>query len=316
MTPDRTEVVKAFRQLLNNASFGLGQVNDNELETWLFCPGSDRLHLLQWCLGQLNPDLRKRFQACDDIEAEKRTVEHIKTFGVSNDQNVILGNADPKAQIAMWNCMLLVIENSSSCEENSEWVPLKQIENAAVRSKEFTDLLFPKIKLVPNDMRLTPSAVSEKKIEQELVIIQQKLENLRGTADVSSADCDNDDSSILEHSVHDTDDYEEAFHNDLKKIQECYQHLEKYVFPAIRKYPENPIAHVLESYMENLADSVIGFVQMLKDIEAIHKVSGELQKPSAGSGKALDRAELNQCISKCHSCVSEILSMWRLHNMT
>lgn len=118
MSPDQAAVVRSFRQELEGASFGLGQVNDNELECWLFEAGADRVHLLQWCLSQLDPVLRDRFQNCDEKEAEESkcyyisnyfdyyiacitcflsdhvlftgTIEQVKSFGLCSKTDIIL----------------------------------------------------------------------------------------------------------------------------------------------------------------------------------------------------------------------------------
>lgn len=64
--------VKSFRHRLLAVHCTLAQqVNDSELESWLFRPGPNRLRLLQWCMCKVDPDLQLSFQNCNENDLEK-----------------------------------------------------------------------------------------------------------------------------------------------------------------------------------------------------------------------------------------------------
>lgn len=318
MLPKPADVVQSLRQHLEASSYGLGQVNDNELETWLFQPGSDRVHLLQWCLGQLDPNLRERFQNCDGDVAEKRTIEYAKNFGLSLKTDVILGSADQKEQIAMWVMILSVLQvnrhqKQSQPNGGKSKGAIRQTIMSLIRQRDLTDLLHTKTNLFPPDLRIVAPVIHKTTVEEELRAAILELEELQ--EEVNNSLSDNEDNSNADRSVHSSSDYREKFLESIKKIQECYRHIETTVFPAVRKQPENPIAEVLGNYFEEISDKVISFVQMMKETEQIHQMAKTLETTNVDNTISPDPSDLQQCISKCHSLVSETLSLWRLHNM-
>lgn len=79
-------------------------------------------------------------------------------------------------------------------------------------------------------------------------------------------------------SLHTTEEYKESFHENFRRIQEYYNHLVQTVFPAVQRKPTDPVAEALGSYVENVADHVISFVQVRRDLIAFEKVNFPEQK--------------------------------------
>lgn len=317
MSPEQASVVKSIRQELECASFGWGQVNDNEVECWLFQAGSDRVHLLQSCLYLLDPVLRDRFQNCDEREAETRTIEHIKSFGLSSRNDVILGNAEIKEQVAFWKKMLKALQGakcpkpSSIKGENGRASVVLNTNSSIIKSKDLYDVMQMKVKLIPSELRCGASAACKKNYEKELTEAQARLEELQDLASNVSYD----EKSFADRSIITSEDYAENFLSNFQKIQDCYAHLQETVFPAVKKQPENPIAITLGCYIETLVDSVSAFVQMLKSVEDIHQMAEALQRSSLEGLRCTDQSALQQCISKSHSFITETISLWKAHNL-
>ncbi|KAK3913568.1 Replication factor C large subunit [Frankliniella fusca] len=319
MASRQADVVRSFRQLLEASTFWVRDVNDNELESWLFRPGSDRVHLLQWCLGHLDPNLKEKFQNCDGELAEKRTVDYAKDFGLSYKEDVILGSADQKEQIVMWEAMLCLLNASVSIKQRqvTDNKPKGVIRTVLVNlthQRDLIDLLHTKVNLLPPDLRISAHSIQRSKVEDVLKTVILELEELNDLAASAQSDDKDDDDLKADRTVHTSDEFIEKFHDIVKKIQECYGHIETTIFPAVRKQKENPIAEILGGYFEELSDKPISFVQMLKATEQIHEMAKAYENISAANVISTDPSELQQCISKCHSLVSETLSLWRLHN--
>ncbi|XP_034235084.1 uncharacterized protein LOC117641681 [Thrips palmi] len=319
MSPDQAALIRSFRQELEGASFGLGQVNDNELEGWLFQAGADRVHLLQWCLSQLDPVLRDRFQNCEEKEAEKRTIEHLKSYGISSRADIILGSAALKEQVVLWKKLLELLKGAKSLKQspskgrNTRASVTLQTCSSLSNSKDFFALLHTKQKLIPTDLRCVTSTVCKRDYEKELTDSLARLEELKNLASNLSSD---DEKSFADRPVQTSEDYEENFLSSFKKIKECHKIIMDTVFPAVKPQPENPIVNILGSYIEVLADNLSAFVQMLKSTEDIHQMAEALQKSRLEGLEFTDSSPLQECISKSYMLVTETLSLWRIHNLT